>query len=81
MTVSRRELDRLRERRESVAPSLEYAPGSSVRREVRKIDELRRNQRAAFIEERLHVADGRAENDFASAKTRDRARYDFERSR
>lgn len=79
--VSKRELDRLRERRESAAPTLEYDLGDGVRAGARKLDALRRESRAVFVEERLREADGRAETSFASAKTRGRAKHDFEKSR
>jgi hypothetical protein len=78
--VSKRELDRLRERRERPAPVLEYRFGEPTANKVRKLDVIRA-RRAHHIEGRLREIGGRAETDFALAGVSGRAKREFERSR
>lgn len=78
--VSRRELDRLRERRERPAPVLEYRFGEPTANKTRKLDVIRA-RRAHHIEGRLREVGGRAESDFALAGVSGRAKREFDRSR
>lgn len=78
--VSRRELDRLRARRESPALVLDYKLGEPTGNVTRKLDVIRA-RRAHHIESRLRETDGRAETDFALAGLAGRARREFDRSR
>lgn len=78
--VTKRELDRLRERRESPALVLDYKLGHSTGHVMRKLDVLRA-RRAHHIDSRLRDAEGRAETDFALAGMAGRAAHEFERSR
>jgi hypothetical protein len=78
--VSKRELDRLRARRDSPAPVLEYKLGQSTGNVMRKLDVIRA-RRAYHVESRLRETEGRAETDFALAGIAGRARREFDRSR
>ena len=78
--VSKRELDRLRARRDSPALVLEYRLGEPTRNVMRKLDVVRA-RRAHHVETRLRETDGQAEKDFLRAGLAGRAKHDFERSR
>lgn len=78
--VSKRELDRLRARREVPALVLDYRFGQSTGSVMRKLDVIRA-RRAHHIEGRLREADGRAETDFALARVAGHAAREFDRSR
>lgn len=78
--VSKPELARLRARRESLAPVLEYKLGEPTVQRMRKIDVVRA-RRAHYVEDRLKSIDGQAETDFALDGISGRAKHDFERSR
>jgi len=76
--VSKRELERLRARRDSPAPVLEYKLGQSSGNVMRKLDVIRA-RRAHHIDSRLREVEGRAETDFALAGVSGRAKRDFGR--
>lgn len=78
--VSKRELERLRARRECPAPVLDYKLGQSTGNVMRKLDVIRA-RRAHHIDSRLREVEGRAETDFALAGMAGRAAREFERSR
>jgi len=78
--VSRRELDRLRARREVPTPTLDYKFGEPSGSVMRKLDVVRA-RRAHEVESRLRTVEGRAESGFALAGVSGRAKRDFERTR
>jgi hypothetical protein len=78
--VSKPELDRLRARRESPAPLLDYRLGEPTGKVMRKLDVIRA-RRAHHIESRLRESEGRAETDFALAGVAGHAKREFDRSR
>ena len=78
--VSRSELERLRTRRGTPAPVLEYKLGEPTQPKLRRLDQLR-SERERYVESRLREIEGHVENEFACAGMSGRAKFDFERSR
>ncbi len=78
--VSQRELERLRTRRGTPTPVLEYRLGEPTQPKQLKLD-LLRGQRERHVESRLKNIDGHAESGFAFASIGGRAKVDFEKSR
>jgi hypothetical protein len=79
--VTKRELDELRDARETSAPTLELTPGGATERIIHKFEQERRAVRESYIANRLERLEGRASNDFSLARVRGKARQDFERER
>ncbi|MEJ0038759.1 MAG: hypothetical protein WDO68_22230 [Gammaproteobacteria bacterium] len=79
--VTKRELDALRDSRETAAPVLELTPGGATERIIHKFEAERRAVREGYIENRLDRMEGRASNDFALARVHGKAKRDFDRER
>ena len=78
--VSRSELERLRIRRGTPTPVLEYKLGEPTQPKLRRLDQLRA-ERERYVENRLREIDGHIENEFACARVSGHAKFDFEMSR
>jgi hypothetical protein len=79
--VTKGELDRLKQDREQPSRLLELTPGGATESIIRRFESERRSVRESYIGNRLERADGRALVDFAFARMRGKAGFDFDREK